>query len=101
MTSTPSKVSQSKLDKEPSEPALPKPPSPKPSIRETGGFENESRMSMSIMGNENNKYYMDMINLRKKLKKEEESRKLFTEQARKKDDELKRVREQMERMLDS
>lgn len=37
-----------------------------------------------------------MINLRKKLKKEEENRRLFTDQARKKDEELKRVMAELE-----
>lgn len=33
----------------------------------------------SQYGDPNNQYYMDMINLRKKLKKEEDNRKMFTE----------------------
>lgn len=42
-----------------------------------------------------------MINLRKKLKKEEENRKMFTEQARKKDEELKRVLAELEAVKDN
>jgi hypothetical protein len=43
---------------------------------------------------------MDLINLRKKLKKEEENRRMFVEQARKKDEELKRVQTELENMRD-
>jgi len=42
-------------------------------------------------------YLMDMINLRKKLKKEEDQRKLFAEQAKKKDEELRKVQRELER----
>jgi hypothetical protein len=42
-----------------------------------------------------------MINLRKKLKKEEDNRKLFTEQARKKDEELKSVMVEFEALKET
>ena len=48
-----------------------------------------------------NQYYMDMINLRKKLKKEEDNRRLFTEQAKKKDEEVKRLTLELEQVKSS
>lgn len=56
---------------------------------------------MSLDTASGNKHFQDMINLRKKLKKEEENRRLFTEQARKKDEELKRVLAELEAVKDN
>ena len=58
-------------------------------------FKTQSNMSQMSEGNQ---YYVDMINLRKKLKKEEDNRKMFTEQARRKDEELKRVLVELEQV---
>ena len=44
---------------------------------------------------------MDMINLRKKLKKEGDQKKLFIEQARTKDEDLKRVQTELETLKKS
>lgn len=52
-------------------------------------------------GDNTNQYFMDMINLRKKLKKEGEQKKLFNEQARTKDEELKKVQTELENIKSS
>lgn len=52
----------------------------------------------SDMSENPNQHYQEMINLRKKLRKEEDNRRLFTDQARKKDEELKRVLAELEQL---
>ena len=52
-------------------------------------------------GDNTNQYFMDMINLRKNIKKEGEQKKLFNEQARTKDEELKKVQTELENIKSS
>ena len=79
-----------KLEKQPSaEPTRP------PETTEAAELEQTQEIRQPMENSQ--QYLMDMINLRKKLKKEEDQRKLFAEQAKKKDEELRKVQRELER----
>jgi len=74
-------------------------PTRPPESTEAAGLEQTQEIKQPMENSQ--QYFMDMINLRKKLKKEEDQRKLFAEQAKKKDEELRRVQQELERERDS